>query len=122
MWRVLYLKRNDKGYVLVISLVLLAVLTVIGIVGITISGFELNSAGATVLHNKLLECAQAGVNYILAQSKGVGGNLTPKYSAPIIQVTNVRVLAGHYGEIPPPDVTAIEEINPADAGGFLRNE
>lgn len=112
----LKLNKDNKGFVMVITLVLLAVLTIMGIAGITISGFQLNSAGATVLHNKLQECAQTGINYILSQSKGIGGNLTVSYTTPIITVTNMKVLAGHYGETPPLEVTAIEGINPANAG------
>lgn len=61
------MKANQKGFVMVMSMVTLLIMTVMGIGGLMITGFQQDIAGRFRCRNSSLRCAEIGKSLILSK-------------------------------------------------------
>jgi hypothetical protein len=92
-WRNIFFKpvKNDQGAVLVIAVMLLAILTVLGIVGLNTTTTEIRISGNDKVYKQAFYNAEAGISYAVEK----GPSLFPAggVNAPIVSPADLAAAA-----------------------------
>ncbi|RMG15612.1 MAG: hypothetical protein D6729_12260 [Deltaproteobacteria bacterium] len=127
-------KREQGGYTLIVTLILLAVLLVVGAAAVKMAGSEVRGAIGAQKQEMMVNCAQAAREYLLSQLRWgapmpqadpATGKIDPKFTfelmdpadpaKPILQLNKVGANKGHVPGVVP-QIERIEFHNDATLG------